>query len=151
MSPPKNITFFWGFVNLLPQKMISFLLPVVPSTLHSWLQLTKFSGIGPVAMLLKLSILSTCNHISPLKNWFQTRIHSSRMRTVRCSGRLGKGGGVYPWGVSARGCLPRRGLPGVCLGVWTEWQTFPQRTVKMFSKYRRPEQGHIHTERQRWL
>ena len=55
-------------VNLLPQKMISFLLPVVPSTLHSRLQLTKFSGIGPVAMLLKLSILSTCNHISSLKN-----------------------------------------------------------------------------------
>ena len=61
----------------------------------------------------------------------KTRMHSSRMRTVRCSSRL-LGEGV----VSARGCLPGGGgyLPrGVCPGgclphtssptPWTEWQT----------------------------
>ena len=37
---------------------------------------------------------------SPVKN-HKTRMHSSRMRTVRCSGRLG-GGGVLLGG-SARG------------------------------------------------
>ena len=43
-----------------------------------------------------------------------TRIHSSRMRTVRCSSHPGRGGrvsaqgGVYPGGVSPVGrCLPR--------------------------------------------
>ena len=42
---------------------------------------------------------------------FQTRMHSSRMRTVRCSSRL-------PGGVSAGGCLPGACLPGgVCQGV----------------------------------
>ena len=56
----------------------------------------------------------------------QTRMHSSRMRTVRCSGRFIGGvclGNVFPGGVSAQdgvsdqegvsaqeqGCLPRRG------------------------------------------
>ena len=33
----------------------------------------------------------------------KTRMHSSKMRTVRCSGRLGRGGGVCLGGVSARG------------------------------------------------
>ena len=33
----------------------------------------------------------------------KTRMHSNRMRTVRCSGRLG---GLSDKGVSARGCLP---------------------------------------------
>ena len=75
----------------------------------------------------------------------KTRVHSSSMRTVRCSGRLM--GGDLPrrmsaWGVAARGCLPR----GVCPGEYTpppplppcaqtdtcENITFPQhlRTVK---------------------
>ena len=58
------------------------------------------------------------------KNINITRMHSSRMRTVRCSDRLA-GGGISPWGVSSKGgCLPRgqclpRGwcLPGgVCPG-----------------------------------
>ena len=82
---------------------------------------------------------------------FGTRMHSSRMRTVRCSGRrgkggmclprgvcLGRGGCVYP-GVSARGCLPGSVRPGGCLpgggvcpsacwdtyrhSVWTEFLT----------------------------
>ena len=60
-------------------------------------------------------------------------MHSSRMRTVRCSGRLERGR------VSAQEeCLPRKGvcLGGVCWGVytpqnpevdtpppWTQWQT----------------------------
>ena len=47
-------------------------------------------------------------------------MHSSRMRTVRCSGRLGRGVGCLPrgclpkgvLGVSVEGCLPK----GVCLG-----------------------------------
>ena len=38
-----------------------------------------------------------------IKNKNETRMHSSRMRTVRCSGRMGEG--VY-----ARGCLPRGGM-----------------------------------------
>ena len=38
-------------------------------------------------------------------------MHSSRMRTVRCSGRLGRGGGVSAW----RGVC----LGGVCLGVYS--------------------------------
>ena len=48
-------------------------------------------------------------------------MHSSRMRTVRCSSRLPRGGGV------CQGCLPEGGLPrgvsavgggGVCQGGW---------------------------------
>ena len=56
-----------------------------------------------------------------------TRMHSSRMRTVRSSGRMMGGGGVCPrgvcpsggvprgcaWGVFPGGCLPG----GVCLGA----------------------------------
>ena len=44
-------------------------------------------------------------------------MHSSRMRTVHCSGRLGRGRGCQPIGVSyLRGvvCLGER-LPGGCL------------------------------------
>ena len=37
-------------------------------------------------------------------------MHSSRMRTVRCSGRLGGGGGVLPGSVCPGECLPG----GVC-------------------------------------
>ena len=43
----------------------------------------------------------------------KTRMHSSRMRTICCSGRLG-GGGVCLGVVSAKGCLPGGG--GVCPG-----------------------------------
>ena len=49
---------------------------------------------------------------------FRTRMHSSRMRTVRCSNHLGGGGtcrpsecGIYPGGR----CLPRECLSRVCL------------------------------------
>ena len=43
------------------------------------------------------------------------RMHSSRMRTVRCSGRRGRG--CLPRGVSAKGDLPRGGcLPQFMLG-----------------------------------
>ena len=38
-------------------------------------------------------------------NFIRTRVHSSRMRTVRCSGRL-LGGGCLP-----RGCVPRVSPP----------------------------------------
>ena len=66
-----------------------------------------------------------------------TRMHSTRMRTVRCSGCLASRGvftqgvstlqGVFTLqGVSAGGCLPRGCLPigvacpgGICLGVCT--------------------------------
>ena len=43
-------------------------------------------------------------------------MHSSKMRTIRCSGCLGGGfarGGVSAWGVSAQiGCMPKGCLPG---------------------------------------
>ena len=67
-----------------------------------------------------------CEKTTTFQKTFQTRIHSSRMRTVRCSNHLlrrvsayggclprGMGGGVF-----LGGCLPRVGcLPvGVCLG-----------------------------------
>ena len=82
------------------------------------------------------------------KSYLATRMHSSRMRTVRCSGHLDGGGGgaasqevsaavaVSGGGVSAcRGmsacqgrCLPEGGC--LCRGcqpdtppLWTEWQT----------------------------
>ena len=47
----------------------------------------------------------------------KTRMHSSRMRTVRCSSRL-LGGGVSAWLVSAQGgvCLGGVCLGGVCPG-----------------------------------
>ena len=51
-----------------------------------------------------------------ISSW--TRMHSSGMRTVRCSGRLP--GGVSAWRVSARGGLPRGSLPSevsACGGV----------------------------------
>ena len=75
-----------------------------------------------------------------LQSRISTRRHSSRMRTVRCSSRLGWGclpRGLSAWGLSAWGvCLPWGCLPrgGVCLRCvcssacwdtppWTEWQT----------------------------
>ena len=59
----------------------------------------------------------------------KTRMHSSRVRTVRCSNRLLEGGGLsaqaeclprgsvcLPRGCLPRGCLPRSVYPaGVCL------------------------------------
>ena len=46
-----------------------------------------------------------------------TRMHSSRMRIVRCSNHLGGclPGVCMPMGVSARGCLPGGVCPGGCL------------------------------------
>ena len=62
-------------------------------------------------------------------NEIQTRMHFSRMRTIRCSCRP-PGGGSAQEGVSAQGgvCLPGEGcvcLPGGCLPatptpLWTE-------------------------------
>ena len=77
----------------------------------------------------------------------KTRMHSSRMRTVRCSGRLLGQGGVCPGRVSAwGGCLLGGGcLPDGCtppFPLWTKFLThacenitFLQlrlRTVKIF-------------------
>ena len=58
-----------------------------------------------------------------------TRKHSSRMRTVRCSGRRWRGcllpGGCLPggWGVSSQGgvCLGGVCLGGLCPGVSAQW------------------------------
>ena len=62
---------------------------------------------------------------------FRTRMHSSRMRTIRCSSGLLWGGGCAQGGLF-RGCLPVRCLPrdvcsgGVCQGcvclVMCAWQ-----------------------------
>ena len=82
-------------------------------------------------------------------------MHSSRIRTVRCSGRRGGGGVCLGRWVSAqeggvcpgRGCLPRAGSDPVHAGIhpplWTEFLThacenitFPQlllRTVKILN------------------
>ena len=49
------------------------------------------------------------------------RMHSSRMRTVRCSGRVG--GGCLPRGVSTQGELS--GYGGICLGV-SAWGCLPR-------------------------
>ena len=78
--------------------------------------------------------------LSFLTNFFQTqqrtRMHSSRMRTVRCSGRRvggerGVSGGCLPGGVCLEGCLPgERGVSAPVHGgvhtplpLWREWQT----------------------------
>ena len=53
-------------------------------------------------LVFSLLLNSNCTKIC-------TRMHTSRMRTVRCSGRLG-------WGVCLEGCLPGAGVgPGGCL------------------------------------
>ena len=95
---------------------------------------------GCIGYLLATGNQSLCNVIMETLNglckhdmnfWKEkvTRMHSSRMRTVRCSGRWGGvWGGVCLGGCMPRGgCLPRGG--GDCLGVdvhlplWTESQT----------------------------
>ena len=52
-------------------------------------------------------------------NAFQTRKHSSRMRTACISSHLGGRGvsawGVYTWAYLHRGCLPGGVCPGGCL------------------------------------
>ena len=56
-----------------------------------------------------------------IRNHVLTRMHSSRMHTVCCSGHLGGGGGVC-----LGRCLPRgRVCPGGCLprGEQNDWQT----------------------------
>ena len=47
----------------------------------------------------------------------RTRMHSSRMRTVRCSGHLGGRGSVCLEGCLPGGCLPGR---GVYTPLWTD-------------------------------
>ena len=50
-----------------------------------------------------------------MQGQIQTRMHSSRMRAIHCSGCLHWGvciGGVCPGGVSAWGCLPRGSTQG---------------------------------------
>ena len=79
------------------------------------------------------------------ENIFKTRMHSSRMRTVRCSGRLGGGGnclskkgvflgGCLPVGVSARryllrGCLTRGCMPGGCTPPWIQGKHFSGKRI----------------------
>ena len=65
----------------------------------------------------------------PCIYWIEniTRKHSSRLRTVRCSGS--RGWGVSGQGGLPRGCLPRRGVcpwgsaRGVCIPACTEADT----------------------------
>ena len=65
--------------------------------------------------------IHSCPHWIPMDPIsLKTRMHSSRMRTVRCSGRLG---GCLPGGCLPMECLPQ-GSPqegGVCPGVYTPW------------------------------
>ena len=105
-------------------------------------------------LVLLFSVFCSLNIVSPFNTLqeedslltgpqkvLNTRMHSSRMHTVRCSGCRGKGGvsqhalgrgGCLPGG----GCLPRGDVcpnrdvyPGVCpvnTGIhplWTEWPT----------------------------
>ena len=84
----------------------------------------EFSVLAAEFVLIKLFILAFLYGARLVSK--QTRMHSSRMRTVCYSGRpMGGGGSVRGCllgvGVSAWGCLPRGvcpgGLPGgVCLG-----------------------------------
>ena len=53
-------------------------------------------------------------------NAYETRMHSSRMRTVRSSSRL-LGGGVCPDGCLARGCIAA--CTRIDTPLWTEWLT----------------------------
>ena len=59
----------------------------------------------------------------------QTRMHSSRTRTVRCRGRRGEG--VYLGGVSIPACTGRGGLPQCMLG-YTPGQNSWHTLVKTF-------------------
>ena len=70
---------------------------------------------GMHSCLVKKFILSKVRLNFLSNNSVQTRMHSSRIRTVHCSGHLGgclPRGGVCPgWEVCLGGCLPQ----GVCL------------------------------------
>ena len=68
-----------------------------------------------VVEILRHGASNTVSH-SVLQNLYQTRMHSSRMRTVGCS-RWGRGG------VSARGCLSEKKLTSARLKVyqWVDW------------------------------
>ena len=71
--------------------------------------------------------------IQPARNWtfFKTRMHSSRMRTVGCSGHLLGGGGMSAWGCLPGG-LPRGWTPPPCGQTDTcENITFPQLLLRM--------------------
>ena len=70
-------------------------------------------GKGTMKVMNKLTVMPV-NHLwqtAVCTGILITRMHSSRMRTVRCSGRPLRGG-VCPGGVCLGGCLPR----GICLG-----------------------------------
>ena len=83
---------------------------------------TVFKNLQQFVSIHLRHIKCTINHCKGMK----TRMHSSRMRTVRCSGRLGGGGA----GVCPGGCLTRGGvsdqegyLPrGQCLPRWVSVQ-----------------------------
>ena len=71
---------------------------------RSWIQNFSPGAVNPSGV--QDLVNGNCTFLE--KIW-QTRMHSSRMRTIRCSIHLG--GGV----VCLRGCLPREGcLPGGC-------------------------------------
>ena len=74
-------------------------------------------------------------------SWYGTRMHSSRMCIIHCSGHLGGEGGLlgfYPGGCLPGGYLPRevllKGVPaqwgvcprGVCLGVSAQGVSVPR-------------------------
>ena len=76
-----------------------------PSRLWIYASLIEF-----FADITKLTVLLTLAWKAFSRGKKKTRIHSSRMRTVHCSGCPGRGGPI----VCPGGCLPREG--GICWG-----------------------------------
>ena len=92
--------------------------------------------LNKLNLLIFISFMTSFTHA---RHIFETRMHSSRMRTVRCSSRLlGGGGEVSASQEEGRVCLPAGGctpLPPCGQTDTCENITFPQlllRTVKIY-------------------
>ena len=99
-APPRPI--FFNFAQFLGNfgKIVCW----CPSPLSEGYRPPPRGKPGSATVECSDTCLQKCNDV---KFFILTRMHSNRMRTVRCSSRLLGGGG----------CLPRVCLLGVCLGV----------------------------------